>query len=74
MMSGSAAGHTFSHGICSCGRRWIDIMHCDDACLEHDGYAHSGKLVAHELLSIRTLKAKQDEIMELALGMRREAA
>lgn len=74
MMSGSAAGHTFVHGLCSCGRRWLDIADADDTCIEQDGYAHSGTLTSHELFQIRALKAKQDAIMETVLGMKKDKA
>lgn len=74
MMSGTAAGHAFVHGLCSCGRRWLDIMDADEACLDQPGYAHQGGLTAHELTQIRLLRAKQDALFSDVLGMKKDKA
>lgn len=56
----SIAGHTFDlSGRCvtlkdgiPCGRRWIDIMHCDATCVNMPNIAHYGILNLNEAMEI----------------------
>lgn len=68
MITGNAAGHSFVNGLCSCGREWVDIMHCTRAEVGQEGIAHTGKLNTSEADQIVAMKAKQDRIMSDSLG------
>lgn len=66
-MGSLVAGHLFgSDDRCSCGRKWTDIMHVDDAYAGEDGYAHTGALNANEIGQIRVERERRFRIYEEA--------
>lgn len=68
MINGYAAGHTFTNGICSCGRRFVDIQYYNESHVDQEGIAHVGKLTTAEAQSIATLKAAQDKRYAMVLA------
>jgi hypothetical protein len=74
MLTGSVAGHTFTNGLCACGRRWVDIMTCTRADIDQPNIAHSGRLTGHEADEIVAAKEKQDKRIADAFGWREKAA
>ena len=76
------AGHTFdSNDRCTgtattvvdgvamthvCGRRWIDIMDCDDSCVGQNGFAHVSQLNARELKEIQDERERRLRLYEAA--------
>lgn len=68
MINGSAAGHTFVNGICSCGRRFVDIQYYGEAQVNQPNIAHTGNLTTSEALSIAQLKAAQDKVYDMVLA------
>lgn len=60
------AGHTFKFGVCTCGRKWVDIMHVDDTCLDMEGYAHTGRLSQPEINQIKAERERLSGVFERA--------
>ena len=76
------AGHTFnSSDICTeltttvidgasvqhvCGRRWTDLMHCDETCISQHGYAHTSYLSAAEYSEIKRERERRERAYEAA--------
>ena len=57
------AGHSFDENdICTCGRRWLDIMHVDMTYLDEEGWAHTGKLNAREINDIIAERTRREHI------------
>ena len=58
---------TFTDGVSSsrvCGKRWIDIMHCDEGCINQVGYAHVSTLNDRELKQIIAERARREKLYE----------
>jgi hypothetical protein len=66
VINGSAAGHTFVDGVCSCGRKFVDIQHYGAAEVGVEGITHIGKLTESEAASIGVLRAKMLVVYETA--------
>lgn len=49
-----------------CGRRWIDIMDCDDSCVNQNGFAHVSQLNARELKEIQDERERRLRLYEAA--------
>jgi hypothetical protein len=63
------AGHQFyPAGVCSCGRRWLDIRNCTAADEDATGIAHYGKLSAQECQQIERKRAEEDAALEAAMA------
>ncbi len=74
------AGHTFdSNDRCTsmtstvvdgvnishvCGKRWMDIMHCDHTYVGVHGYAHTAQLTASEISEITAERTKRERAYE----------
>ena len=57
-------GTTVTH---VCGRRWTDIMNCDESCLGQTGWAHTGTLRDYELEEIRRERAAREARIQSAI-------
>lgn len=67
-MTTYVAGHTFdSCDMCTCGRRWIDIMHVDESYVDNVGYAHTGGISRSEITQIQNEKQRRDAVYMTAL-------
>jgi hypothetical protein len=65
------AGHEFnSWDVCSCGKRWTDIMHVDRSCISKEGFAHSGELRDYEYDQIEAERDRREKLYaEATLGV-----
>ena len=65
------AGHEFnSWDVCSCGKRWTDIMHADHDCIGKIGFAHSADLRDYELDQIEVERERRQKLYtEATLGV-----
>ncbi len=52
------AGHEFVSAIggdiCNCGMKWSRLLSTTQECINQEGYAHIGRLSAHEFSEIET--------------------
>lgn len=62
------AGHTFDHGVCSCGRRWLDIRPSTSEDIDKPGIAHVGNLTHNELMQIVEAREAEDRGIAAAMG------
>lgn len=61
------AGHLFGYDDrCSCGRKWLDIMHIDETYVGDAGYSHTGSLNATEVDQIQNERNRRCRIFEMA--------
>ena len=76
------AGHTFdSNDICTgmttttvdgvtlthlCGKRWLDLVHCDESCVQQHGYAHTSHLSQVEYSEIVRERTRRETLYEHA--------
>lgn len=52
----------------ACGRRWVDLMHCDHTYVDAEGYAHIGRLNLAEVGQIAAERHRRGRLLELATG------
>lgn len=74
-MTRQVAGHVFDSSdrcvgnrtldngdVVKCGKRWIDLMHCDEGCVGKEGHAHIRNLTPSELSEIRAEVTRREKV------------
>jgi hypothetical protein len=75
MITGEAGGHKFIDGVCSCGRKLVDLQHISvEADLNKPDIAHSGGATKYEIEQILALAARMRTNIENAFGWRHAPA
>lgn len=65
----TAPTHTTVDGVAvahACGKRWTDIMHCDESCVGQVGWAHTADLRDYELKEIVKERERRERLYEAA--------
>jgi hypothetical protein len=68
MISGYGGGHTFVEGVCSCGRKLVDLQNLTLEDVGKPGIAHSGLSNEAEIISLNALVKKMHDHFDIVFG------